>query len=35
VAAGAKVVRRTDDWTVLRDPAGMAYCVTARAPGDV
>ena len=35
VAAGARVMRRTDGWTVLRDPAGMAYCVTARAPGDV
>ena len=35
VAAGAEVVSRTDGWTVLRDPAGMAYCVTGRAPGDV
>ena len=35
VAVGAELVRRTDGWTVLRDPAGMAYCVTGRAPGDV
>ena len=35
VGAGARVVRRTDGWTVLRDPAGMTYCVTGRAPGDV
>ena len=33
--ARAEVVRRTDGWTVLRDPAGLAYCVTGRAPGDV
>lgn len=35
LAAGARVVRQTPGWTVLRDPAGMAYCVTGRAPGDV
>ena len=35
VAAGAEVARRTDGWIVLRDPVGMAYCVTGRAPGDV
>lgn len=35
LAAGARVVRQATGWTVLRDPAGMAYCVTARAPGDV
>jgi hypothetical protein len=27
---GAAVVRRTDGWTTLRDPAGRAYCVTRR-----
>jgi hypothetical protein len=27
---GASVVRRTDGWTTLRDPAGRAYCVTSR-----
>ncbi len=27
---GASVVRRTRDWTTLRDPAGRAYCVTRR-----
>ncbi|MFI1991988.1 VOC family protein [Actinoplanes sp. NPDC020271] len=33
-ALGATVVRRRPgDWTTLRDPAGRAYCVTARAPG--
>jgi hypothetical protein len=32
-AAGARVVARRDDWTVLRDPAGLAYCVTRREPG--
>ena len=35
VGAGAEVVSRPDGWTVLRDPAGMPYCVTGRAPGDV
>ncbi len=27
---GASAVRRTEDWTTLRDPAGRAYCVTTR-----
>ncbi|GAA2900308.1 hypothetical protein Acy02nite_83210 [Actinoplanes cyaneus] len=32
-ALGATVVRRLPgDWTTLRDPAGRAYCVTARPP---
>lgn len=32
-ALGATVVRRMpDDWTTLLDPAGRAYCVTARPP---
>jgi Glyoxalase-like domain len=35
VALGAEQVRRTDDFTVMRDPAGRAYCNTGRAPGDV
>ena len=33
-AAGAEVQGRFEGWTVLRDPAGMAYCVTRRSPGD-
>lgn len=32
-ALGAQVVRRTEHWTTLRDPAGLVYCVTARTPG--
>lgn len=32
-ALGADPVRRTSAWTVLRDPAARAYCVTDRAPG--
>ena len=32
VALGAEVVRRVDGWTVLRDPAGLAYCITDRTP---
>ncbi len=32
-ALGAVVVRRTDRWTTLRDPAGRDYCVTHRDPG--
>jgi hypothetical protein len=34
-ALGAEPVRRTDGFTVMRDPAGRAYCNTGRAPGDV
>jgi hypothetical protein len=34
-AQGADVVRRTAGWTVMRDPAGMVYCATTRAPGEV
>jgi hypothetical protein len=30
VDLGASVVRRTDGWTTLRDPAGRVYCVTDR-----
>jgi hypothetical protein len=33
-AAGAEVQGRYEGWTVLRDPAGMTYCVTRRKPGD-
>lgn len=29
---GATVVRVTGDWTTLRDPAGLAYCITRRDP---
>jgi hypothetical protein len=35
VQLGAAVVRRTDGWTVMRDPAGVTYCNTRRRPGDV
>jgi len=31
-ALGAHVVRRHDWWTVLRDPAGLEYCITDRDP---
>ena len=34
VAAGAEVQKSFDHWTVLRDPAGMTYCITRRTPGD-
>jgi predicted enzyme related to lactoylglutathione lyase len=30
---GARVVRRTERWTTLRDPVGLLYCVTRRVPG--
>lgn len=32
VALGAEEVTREEFWTVLRDPAGLAYCVTDRDP---
>ncbi len=32
---GAVVVRREQAWTVMRDPVGLTYCCTRRAPGDV
>jgi hypothetical protein len=32
-AAGAEVRGRFRGWTVLRDPAGMDYCITHRRPG--
>jgi hypothetical protein len=32
-ALGAPVVRVTDGWTTLRDPAGLEFCVTDRDPG--
>jgi hypothetical protein len=35
VALGAEPVRRTDEWTVMRDPAGVTYCNTVRRPGAV
>ena len=34
VAAGAELQKSFAGWTVLRDPAGMTYCITGRAPGD-
>ena len=30
---GARVVRRTEGWTTLRDPIGLLYCITRRVPG--
>jgi hypothetical protein len=33
VAAGAEVQGRFPGWTVLRDPAGLSYCITHRRPG--
>jgi hypothetical protein len=33
VAAGAEVQVVFEGWTVLRDPAGMIYCITRRKPG--
>lgn len=33
VALGAVEVGRRRGWVVLRDPAGLGYCVTAREPG--
>ena len=35
VGLGAEVVDVRPGWTVLRDPAGRAYCITGRRPGDV
>ena len=32
---GAEVVSRKPSWTVVRDPVGITYCVTIRAPGAV
>ena len=32
---GAEVVRRTQWWTVMRDPAGRVYCNTGKPPGAV
>jgi hypothetical protein len=34
VSAGAELVGRYEGWTVLRDPAGLTYCITGRRPGD-
>lgn len=34
-ALGGHEVRRTDGWTVMRDPAGLNYCNTAKDPGSV
>lgn len=33
VGLGARVVADHDAWTVMSDPAGMAYCLTDRSPG--
>ncbi|HYO40666.1 MAG TPA: VOC family protein [Nocardioidaceae bacterium] len=35
LALGADEVRRTAEWTVLRDPAGVVHCTTDRPPGAV
>jgi hypothetical protein len=32
-ALGAELVRVMPNWTTLRDPAGLAYCITRRDPG--
>ena len=32
LALGASVVAREEFWTVLTDPAGLAYCITDRDP---
>jgi hypothetical protein len=32
VALGADMVRETPNWTTLRDPAGLEFCVTDRPP---
>lgn len=32
VGLGARVVDDREAWTVMRDPAGMAYCLTDRSP---
>lgn len=32
VGLGARVVADNDAWTVMSDPAGMAYCLTDRSP---
>jgi hypothetical protein len=34
VNAGATIVERHEDWTVLRDPAGLLFCVIPAASGD-
>jgi hypothetical protein len=34
VAAGAELQKSFAGWTVLRDPAGMTYCITGRSTGD-
>jgi hypothetical protein len=34
-ALGGHEVRRTDGWTVMRDPAGSTYCNTGKDPGSV
>ena len=31
-ALGATFVRSTTNWTTLRDPAGLEYCITRRNP---
>jgi len=35
LAAGATLLARNPHWTVLQDPVGRTYCITARKPGDV
>jgi len=34
LAAGAELQKSFAGWTVLRDPAGMTYCITGRSTGD-
>jgi catechol 2,3-dioxygenase-like lactoylglutathione lyase family enzyme len=35
VTAGAVVVERIDDWIVLRDPAGLLFCVVPATVDDI
>ena len=32
LALGARIVAEVEFWTVLADPAGLAYCITDRDP---
>lgn len=35
VALGASEVDRVDDWAVMRDPAGLPFCVVKAPPGEL
>lgn len=34
-ALGAKPVQRVDDWQIMRDPAGLPFCVVPARPGSL